>query len=86
VLELGVIAVLKLLVQPATGYLVARFLLDLEGTALLAVTVLAALPTAQNIFVHATRYDVGVVLARDSIFLTTILSVPTLIAIAVLLG
>ena len=86
VLELGVITVLKLLVQPATAYLVARFLLDLEGTALLAVTVLAALPTAQNIFVHATRYDVGVVLARDSIFLTTILSVPTLIAIAVLLG
>ena len=86
VVELGFITVLKLVVQPTSAYLVARFLLDLEGTALLAVTVLAALPTAQNIFVHATRYDVGVVVARDSIFLTTILSVPTLVAIAVLLG
>jgi predicted permease len=86
VVELGFITVLKLVVQPTSAYLVARFLLDLEGTALLAVTVLAALPTAQNIFVHATRYDVGVVVARDSIFLTTILSVPTLVAIAALLG
>ena len=86
VAELCFITVLKLVVQPSTAYLVARFMLDLEGTALLAVVVLAALPTAQNIFVHATRYDVGVVVARDSIFLTTILSVPTLIVLAVLLG
>ncbi len=83
--EIGFIAVLKLVVQPATAYVVARFALGLGETELFAVTVLAALPTAQNIFVHATRYGRGVVLARDSIFVTTFLSVPVIIAVAALL-
>jgi predicted permease len=65
---------------------VGRYVLDLGGPALLAVTVLAALPTAQNIFVHATRYSRAVVVARDSIFLTTMLSVPVLLVIAAALG
>ena len=50
------------------------------------MTVLAALPTAQNIFVHATRYGRGEVLARDSIFVTTVLSVPAIVLVAALLG
>ena len=85
-LEIGYITALKLLVQPLCVYLVARFALGLEGGALLAVTVMAALPTAQNIFVHATRYRRAEVVARDSIFLTTVLSVPTLVVIAALLA
>ncbi|QWZ08059.1 AEC family transporter [Nocardioides panacis] len=84
--EIGFITVLKLVVQPAAAYGVARLVLGLDGTALLAVTVLAALPTAQNIFVHATRYGRGVVLARDSIFVTTVLSVPAIALVAALLG
>ncbi len=84
--EIGYITTLKLVVQPLVAYLTARFLLGLGETALLAVTVTAALPTAQNIFVHATRYDRAVLLARDSIFVTTILSVPALFAIAALLA
>ena len=83
--EIGFITFLKLAVQPATAYVVARFALGLGDTALFAVTVLAALPTAQNIFVHATRYGHGVVLARDSIFVTTVLSVPVILAVAALL-
>ena len=84
--EVGLISVLKLVVQPLTAYLVARFVLGVGDTGLLAVTVLAALPTAQNIFVHATRYGRGVVLARDSIFVTTVLSVPAIALVAALLG
>ena len=76
----------KLLLQPVAAYLAARFVFGLEGDALLAVTVLSALPTAQNIFVHATRYDRGVVLARDAIFLTTILAVPAMLVITTLLA
>jgi predicted permease len=49
------------------------------------VTVIAALPTAQNVFTVAVRYGTGVVLARDSIFITTILAVPALVLIAALL-
>lgn len=83
--ELGYITALKLVVQPLVAYCVARFGFNLDDTGLLAVTVLAALPAAQNIFIHATRYDRGVVIARDSVFLTTVLSGPTLLLIAALL-
>jgi malonate transporter len=84
--EIGLVTVLKLVVQPATAYVVARFVLGLDDPGVLAVTVLAALPTAQNIFVHATRYGRGEVVARDSIFATTVLSVPAVLAIAAVLG
>jgi malonate transporter len=83
--EVGLVTVLKLLVQPVTAYVVGRFVLGLDDAGLLAVTVLAALPTAQNIFVHATRYGRGEVLARDSVFATTMLSVPVLFVIAALM-
>jgi predicted permease len=53
--------------------------------ALLAVVLTSALPTAQNVFVYATAYDRGTRLARDSILLSTVLSVPVLTATAVLL-
>lgn len=83
--EIGFITVLKLVVQPAAAYGVARFVLGVDATGLFAVTVLAALPTAQNIFVHATRYGRAEVLARDSIFVTTVLSVPAIAVITALL-
>jgi len=83
--EIGYITVLKLVVQPLTAYVAGRFVLDLDAKALFAVTVLAALPTAQNIFVHATRYRRAEVLARDSIFVTTLLSVPAIAIVAALL-
>jgi malonate transporter and related proteins len=85
VAELAVVCVLKLVVQPVLAYAVARWLLDLDGRALLAATVIAALPTAQNIFVYATRYNRSTTLARDSIFVTTVLSVPALLTITALL-
>ena len=82
--QLATIVALKLLVQPACAYAVAK-LLGLEGLDVLAVTVIAALPTAQNVFTHAVRYNTGVILARDTIFISTLASVPVLIVIAGLL-
>jgi predicted permease len=84
--QIGYIAVLKLVVQPLVGYLLAHFVLHLPPHAVLAVTIVAALPTAQNVFVNAVRYDRGVILARDSVFVTTVLSLVVLIAIAALLS
>ena len=86
VTEIGTIAALKLVAQPLSAYLVARMVFGLEDNALLAVTVTAALPTAQNIFIHATRYDQAVLVARDAIFVTTVLSVPALFVVAALLA
>ena len=58
----------------------------LGGTALLGVVLTAALPTAQNIFLHATRYRVGEDVARETILLTTLCSLPVALLVAALLG
>lgn len=75
----------KLGLQPALAYLLARFVLGMEGHLLFAVVVTAALPTAQNVFVAATRYEEGVLVAKDTVLLTTIMSLPVLVAVAALL-
>ena len=84
--EVALVTVLKLVVQPLTAWAVGRFALGLDGNALLAVVVLASLPTAQNIFVYATRYRAGQLIARDAIFVTTVLAVPVLLLVAALLA
>lgn len=58
--------------------------LGLRGEALFAVVVTAALPTAQNIFTYAVRYRREVDLARDTIFVSTFVSVPVILSIAAL--
>ncbi|MCM0621149.1 AEC family transporter [Nocardioides bruguierae] len=77
---------MKLLLQPLVTYLTGHYLLGLDGAELLAVVVLSALPTAQNTFVIATRYGTGQVMARDVIFVSTLLSVPAIALIAWLLS
>jgi len=86
VAELATTSTLKLLVQPAVAWFVASVLLGVDGHALLAIVVTSALPTAQNIFVHATRYDRATVLARDTILITTIGAVPVILFVAAVLG
>lgn len=83
---LAAVSVLKMVVQPVAAYVVGRFAVGLEGHDLFAVTLLSALPTAQNVFVIATRYDRGTLLARDAIFVTTLASVPVALVISALLA
>jgi malonate transporter len=78
--------VLKLIAMPVVAWALGRFVFGLDGIELYAVTVLAALPTAQNVFNFAQRYETAEIVARDSVFLTTIGSVPALLAVALLLG
>ncbi len=77
---------LKLLAMPLIAWALAEFAFGLSAHDVLIVTVLAALPTAQNVFNYSQRFDVGEVISRDTIFLTTIGCVPILIAITLLLG
>ncbi len=84
--QIATLASLKLVVQPVLAYLIGAYALGLTGLDLLAVTVIAALPTAQNVFTFAVRYDRGVILARDTIFVTTLLSVPAILIITWLLA
>lgn len=77
---------LKLLAMPLVAWAVAAFVFRLDPHGVLVVTVLAALPTAQNVFNYAQRFDIGETIARDTVFLTTIGCVPVLLGIIVLLG
>ncbi|MEV0397399.1 AEC family transporter [Polymorphospora rubra] len=73
---------LKVVVQPLLAYLVGRFALGLSGPALLAAVVTSALPTAQNVFVFATRYRQATALARDTVVLSTIVAAVTMALVA----
>lgn len=78
-------SILKLVVMPGIAWSVGHLVFGLDGTALFGVVLLAALPTAQNVFNYAQRYDSGVTLARDTVLITTIGSVPILVLAAALL-
>ena len=76
----------KLIVHPALAYLFARFALGLDSGALFAAVVTSALPTAQNVFVAANRYRTGIIVAKDTVLLTTVVAVPAMIGVALLLA
>jgi len=77
---------LKLVAMPVIAWALAEFVFGLDAHDVLVVTVLAALPTAQNVFNYSQRYDVGETISRDTVFLTTIGCVPVLILVTLLLG
>ena len=76
----------KLLVHPFLAFLLGHFILGMGGAGLFAVVVAAALPTAQNVYVAAQRYQVGVTVAKDTVLATTVLAIPAMFAVAFLLG
>ncbi|MBA9047746.1 MULTISPECIES: AEC family transporter [Streptomyces] len=77
---------LKSLGQPLAAWALATSLFDLHGAPLLDVVVTSALPAAQNLFTYASRYHVAQPLARESILLSTVVSVPVLVGVAAVLG
>ena len=77
---------LKLLVMPVAAWATAVFLFRLSPGDVLIVTVLAALPTAQNVFNYAQRFGIGEPIARDTVLLTTVGCVPVLLLVTWLLG
>lgn len=77
---------LKVVVMPVVAWAIGAFVIGLDGLPLFAVVVLAALPTAQNVYVYALRFGRAVPVARDAVLITTALSVPALIIVAALLA
>ncbi len=75
--ELAPIALLKLVLHPLVCYIVLSWVGDFSETWLFAAVLLAALPTATNVFVLAQQYHVWVERASASILLTTCISVAT---------
>lgn len=77
--------VLKLVGMPALAWATGSAL-GLNGDLLYAAIILAALPTAQNVYNYTATYQVGQTVARDTVFLTTFLSLPAMLVIAFLFG
>nr|WP_222108555.1 AEC family transporter [Streptomyces cupreus] len=77
---------LKSLGQPAVAWALAAGVFGLRGAPLLDVVVTSALPAAQNLYTYASAYGVGERLARDSILVSTVISVPVLVVVAAVLG
>lgn len=77
---------LKLVVHPVLAWLIAAFGFRLTGPDLFIAVIMAALPTAQNIFVTASRYERGVTLAKDTVLLTTVIALPAMLLVPLLLN
>ena len=71
----------KLVVQPGIAWL-AGWALGLTGADLMAVVVMAALPTAQNAYIASTRAHAGEEIAQGATLITTFASLPVVIVIA----
>lgn len=76
---------IKLVLMPIAAWAIARFVFGLDGQALFVAVALAALPTGQNVHNYAQLYRRGEIVARDTIFITTIGSLPVLVVVAALL-
>lgn len=83
--EIALAVALKSLVLPALVFVLARFVFQLDDQLVYACTIMGALPTAQNIYQYALRYDRATVISRDIVLLTTVLSLPVMLVIAALL-
>ncbi|WP_413454815.1 AEC family transporter [Glutamicibacter sp. FR1] len=79
-------AAAKLLLHPFLAWVLAYWVFGLRGELLVASVIMAGLPTAQNIFVTAMRYDHGVVVAKDTVLVTTICAIPLMMLLAIILG
>jgi malonate transporter and related proteins len=80
-----VAVIIKIVVMPVIAWTLGRFAFGLSGHDLLVVTVLGALPTAQNVFAFASRYQRGESIARDAGLIATAGSIPVLLLVTALL-
>jgi len=83
--ELAPIAVLKLVLHPLVCYLALSWIGNFSEVWVFSAVLLAALPTATNVFVIAQQYGVWVQRASASILLTTCMSVGTVTGLLLLI-
>ena len=84
-IETTVVIALKILLQPGLAFLAARYALNLPAHDVLAVTLCAALPTAQNVFIYAREYELDTTVPRDAVIFSTLASMASLSVIVALL-
>lgn len=84
-LETVLAASFKNLLMPLVAYLLARYVFHLSEGDIFAATILAALPSAQNMYNYAVRYNVATTLSRDIVLLSTLGAIPVILVISLLL-
>jgi predicted permease len=84
--EIGYIVPAKLLVHPAVMYVTLSLAGNFEPVWVQAAVLLAALPTATNVFVIAEQYGVWQERASASILITTALSMLSVTGLLTLIG
>ncbi|NLS10689.1 hypothetical protein HGQ17_11940 [Nesterenkonia sp. MY13] len=71
----------KVLVMPGIALLLGGLVFGLQGSDLLGVVAMAALPTAQNVLLFSLHYRMPVIVPQDVIVSTSVLALPvTLLA------
>lgn len=84
--EVAVASAIKVGVMPVAAYLFGHFAFGLNDEQLFTVVVLAALPTAQNVYNFAVRFGRAESVALGSVTVTTVLALPVLLVGAALLN
>lgn len=79
-------SVVKLLLMPASAWAVGVLVFGLSGVELFGVVAMAALPTAQNVFLFSSQFKLPNLLVRDTVFVSAVLSLPVILCVALLLG
>ncbi len=82
--DVVVATIVKVALMPTVAYMLGRFVFSLDAAELLPVLVVAALPTAQNVYNVAVRFGYNERMSISTIMMTTVLSVPVLLLAAAL--
>jgi malonate transporter and related proteins len=79
-------SVVKLVLMPACAWALGRFVFGLDGVELFGVVAMAALPTAQNVYLFSSQFRLPNLLVRDIVFTGAVLSLPVILVVALLLA
>lgn len=83
--EVAVAAAIKIVLMPVVAFVLGRYAFGLPDAELFPVLVVAALPTAQNVYNVAVRFGRAEAMSISTIMVTTLLSVPVLLIAAALM-
>lgn len=84
--QMALAVFLKSLVHPVLAWVLGSAVFGLSTAELYPVVVIAGLPAAQNLFTYSARYGVATRLTRESVLVSTFLTVPVLVLVTLLLG
>lgn len=76
----------KAAIMPAIAWVLAGPVFGLEGTELLGVVAMAALPTAQNVYIFSLQHGMPTSVPKDVIFASSFLALPVTLLAAWLLA